>query len=135
MFDFFQNEQSAALLNAARHPSLHPEASAFDGFPKGVGMYAMKSLAEAGRAVDMAGAVFPIAIDAVTGGTDRQDQYFKEHDEVFNAAVDYWTPKPGEVGTAGQVAGQLAGGILQAVISPALLVGTTQLSTAEDLVK
>jgi len=134
-FDLFPNEQSATLLNAARHPSTTPEPGAFENFAKGAGMYTMRSLAEAGRAVDMAGAVFPIAYDAVVGGTEQQDQYFKEHDETFNGAVDYWTPRPGEVGTAGQVAGQLAGGVMQAIISPALLVGTTQLSSAEDLVR
>lgn len=134
-FDLFPNEQGAALLNAARHPSAAPEAGVFDGFASGTGQYAMKSLAETARAVDMAGAVFPIMADKVTGGTVRQDQYFQEHDEVFNRAVDYWTPKAGEVGTAGQVAGQLAGGLMQAIISPALLVGTTQLSSSEDLVR
>lgn len=134
-FDFFPNEQGATLLNAARKPSTTPEPGVFDNFAKGVGMYTMRSLAEAGRAVDMAGAVFPIAYDAVVGGTEQQDRYFKEHDEVFNGAVDYWTPKPGEVGTAGQVAGQLAGGVMQAIVSPALLVGTTQLSASEDLVR
>ena len=134
-YDFYPNEQNAALLNAARHPSTTPDTGAFDNFLLGAGKTAMKSLAEVGRAVDMAGSVFPIAVDAVTGGTARQDQYFKEHDEVFNGAVDYWTPRPGEVGMAGQIAGQLAGGVLQATISPALLVATSQLSTGEDLVR
>jgi hypothetical protein len=134
-FDFFPNEQGATLLNAARKPSTTPEPGMFENFAKGAGMYTMRSLAEAGRAVDLTGAVFPIAYDAVVGGTEQQDQYFKEHDEVFNSAVDYWTPKPGEVGTAGQVAGQLAGGVMQAIVSPALLVGTTQLSASEDLVR
>lgn len=134
-FDLFPNEQNAALLNAARHPSTAPDPGVFENFASGAGQYTMRSLAEAGRALDMAGAVFPIMVDKVTGGTMRQDQYFKEHDEVFNHAVDYWTPRPGEVGTAGQVAGQLAGGVLQSIISPALLVGTSQLSTAEDLVR
>lgn len=134
-FDFFPNEESATLLNAARHPSTTPEAGTWDNFASGAGQYAMRSLAEVGRAVDMAGAVFPIAVDAVTGGTERQDQYFAEHDAVFNRAVDYWTPQPGEVGAAGQIAGQLAGGVLQAIVSPAMLVGTAQLSTAEDLTR
>lgn len=134
-FDLFPNEQSAALLNAARHPSTAPDPGVFDNFASGAGQYTMRSLAEVGRALDMAGAVFPIMADKITGGTVQQDQYFKEHDEVFNNAVDYWTPRPGEVGTAGQVAGQLAGGVMQAVISPALLVGTTQLSSAEELVR
>lgn len=139
-FDFFPNEQSAALLNAARKPSTAPEAGVWDGFASGTGQYAMRSLAEAGRAVSMAGAVVPILTDKLTAGdnfsgSSLTDQYFQNHDAVFNSAVDHWTPRPGEVGTAGQVAGQLVGGVMQAIISPALLVGTAQLSTAEDLVR
>lgn len=139
-FDFFPNEQGATLLNAARKPSTTPEPGVFDNFASGAGQYTMRSLAEAGRAVSMAGAVVPIALDAMVGddnfsGKSLTDRYFETHDEVFNSAVDYWTPKPGEVGTAGQVAGQLAGGVMQAIVSPALLVGTTQLSAAEDLVR
>lgn len=139
-FDFFPNEQGATLLNAARKPSTIPEPGVFDNFASGAGQYTMRSLAEAGRAVSMAGAVVPIALDAMVGddnfsGKSLTDRYFETHDEVFNGAVDYWTPKPGEVGTAGQVAGQLAGGVMQAIVSPALLVGTTQLSAAEDLVR
>jgi hypothetical protein len=136
-FDFFPNEQTATLLTAARHPSMTPEAGTWDNFASGAGQYAMRSLAEAGRAIDMAGAVFPIAYDAITGDSNNteRDKYFDEHNQVFNHAVDSWTPKPGEVGTAGQIAGQLAGGVLQAIVSPALLVGTAQLSTAEDLVR
>jgi hypothetical protein len=134
-FDFFPNEQSATMLAASRKPSLSPDASMWENFLPGAGSYAMRSLAEVGRAVDMAGSVFPIVADKITGGTQQQDQYFQEHDDVFNSAVDHWTPRPGEVGTAGQVAGQLVGGLAQAVISPALLVGTSQLSSAEDLVR
>lgn len=138
-FDFFQQEQNAALLNASRNPG-SPDPGVFDNFASGAGSYAMRSLAEVGRAASMAGAVFPIALDAMVGddnhtGQTLADQYFAQHDATFGNAVDYWTPKPGEVGTAGQVAGQLVGGLLQAAISPAVLVGTTQLSTAEELVR
>lgn len=134
-FDFFANEQSATLLDASRHPSVAPEPSTWTGFGTGAAQYTMRGLAETGRAIDMLGAAFPVAIDAVTGGTERQDQYFREHDEIFNRAVEYWTPNPGEVGMAGQITGQLASGVLQAFINPAVLVGTAQLSTSEDLVK
>ena len=134
-FDFFPNEQSATMLAASRKPSLSPDAGTWSNFLPGAATYGMRSLAEVGRAVDMAGSVFPIVADKLTGGTERQDTYFREHDDVMNNAVDYWTPRPGEVGTAGQIAGQLAGGLAQAVISPALLVGTAQLSSAEDLVR
>ncbi|MDB5957697.1 hypothetical protein [Ramlibacter sp.] len=135
MFDFVPNEQSATLLAATRRPSLSPAPGTFDNFLPGAGSYAMRSLAEVGRAVDLAGSVFPIVADKITGGTEQQDRYFREHDDVFNSAVDHWTPRPGEVGTAGQIVGQLAGGVAQAIISPAVLVGTAQLSTAEDLVR
>lgn len=136
-FDLFPNEQNATLLNAARHPSTTPDAGTWGNFLPGAASYGMRSLAEVGRAVDLAGSVFPIAYDWATGDKNntQRDKYFAEHDAVFNSAVDYWTPRPGEVGTAGQIAGQLAGGILQASISPALLVGTAQLSTAEDLTR
>lgn len=140
MFDFFENEQLATLNKASRSPSAAPDAGVFDNFWSGAGNYAMRSLAEAGRAVSMAGAAIPIAADKLLSsdnlsGKSLSDQYFRVHDEVFNNAVDHWTPRPGEVGAAGQIAGQLAGGVMQAVISPALLVGTSQLSSAEDLVR
>jgi hypothetical protein len=120
-------EQAARAVAAPQAPSI------WTNFWKGAGLYGMRSLAEAARAIDLAGAAIPVTLDAITGGTVRQDQYFREHDDTFNNAVDYWTPKPGEVGRAGQVAGGLAGGIVQAVVNPALLVGTAQLGTAEDL--
>jgi hypothetical protein len=134
-FDFFPNEQDATLRAAARQPSRAPEPGVWTGFLPGAARYTMRSLAEAGRAVDMLGAAFPIAIDAVTGGTERQNTYFREHDEVFNRAVEFWTPSPADVGAAGQITGQLLGGVAQVVVSPALLVGTAQLGTAEDLVR
>lgn len=136
--ELFPDRLDANMRERAAAPvSLAPADSWFRNFGTGVGNYAMRSLAEAGRAVDMAGAVFPIAYDWITGDKNntQRDKYFAEHDAVFNHAVDYWTPGPGEVGVAGQVVGQLAGGIMQAVVSPALLVGTAQLSSAEDLVR
>lgn len=134
-FDLVQGEQSNTLINAAAHPSDHPDPGVFDNFFSGAGNYTMRGLAETGRALSMAGAVAPIAVDAIKGGTELQDKYFAFHDDVFNNAVEYWTPKPGEVGAAGQIAGQLASGVLQAVVSPALFVGTAAMSPAEDLVR
>lgn len=110
------------------------DAGAFDNFFSGAGRYAMQGLAKTGRAIDLLGAVGPIIEDKITGGTEAQDRYFKEHDAVFNRAVDYWTPKPSEVGVAGEVVGQLLGTLPQVVASPGLAVASAQLSTAEDLV-
>ena len=95
----------------------------------------MRGLLKAGSAIDLAGAVGPIAEDAFTGGTEAQDRYFREHDDLYGKAIEYWSPKPGEVGVAAEVAGSLMATLPLVLLSPALAVGTTQLSVAEDLVK
>lgn len=132
-FELYADEidSRAATLPGVRQA----EAGAFDNFVSGAGRFAMQGLAKTGRAIDLLGAVGPIIEDKITGGTEAQDRYFKEHDEVFGRAVDYWTPKPGEVGVAGEVVGQLLGTLPQVIASPALAVASAQLSTAEDLVK
>lgn len=118
------------------------EPGAFDGFFRGTGMLAMQGLAKTARAASMAASVFPVMGDERTGQitgqpgiTTTQDRYFKFHDEVFQGAVDYWTPKSNEVGVAGQVVGQLVGMIPQVIASPALTVASMQLSMGEDLVR
>lgn len=131
--DLYKRETAERMMSL--RPVQVPEPDAFDGFVRGTGMYAMRTLAKAGSAIDLLGAVGPIAQDAFTGGTEAQDRYFKEHDEVFGSAIDYWTPKPGEVGAAGEVAGTLLGTLPLVLASPSLTVGTTQISTAEELVK
>jgi hypothetical protein len=131
--DLFQNEAVNRLSNLP--PVKVPAPSTFQGFASGTGAYAMRSLASVGRAVDMAGAVGPIIQDAFTGGTVAQERYFKEHDDFFNSAVDYWTPRPSDVGAAGQVAGQLLGNLGIALASPELAVLGAGFGTAEDAVK
>ena len=111
------------------------EPGFFSGFGKGVGMYAMKGFAETARAIDLLGAVPPVLMDKLSGGTIRGDEYFKQHEDVFGNAVDYWTPKPMEVGAAGQIVGSLAGALPQIMVNPALGVGTAVLAPAEDLTK
>lgn len=111
------------------------EPGFFTGFGKGIGMYAMKGFAETARAIDLLGAVPPVLMDKLSGGTTRGDEYFKQHEDVFGNAVDYWTPKAGEVGAAGQIVGSLAGALPQIMINPVLGVGTAVLAPAEDLTK
>ena len=134
-FDLFPNEQLQTLERATRSPSTEPEPGIWHNFLSGTGTTAMMGAAQVGRAVDIAGAVGPIIMDKLTGGTTEQDKYFQEHDAVFNRAVDYWTPQPGEVGAAGKAVGSLMSIIPQFVISPPLAVATTGLSTAEDLTR
>lgn len=131
--DLYRRETAEKI--GAMAPVQVPEAGAFDGFIRGAGLATMRGLAKTGRAIDLLGSVGPIAKDAVTGGTVLQDKYFQEHDEIWGSAVDYWTPKPNEVGVAGEITGDVLSGLMQVIASPALAVGSLQLSTAEDLVK
>lgn len=135
-FDLFSQEVDNRI--ASLRPVMEPEPGAFHNFLPGTAKVTMQTFAKAGSAVDLIGSVGPIAQDkffSKPGTTEAQDKYFKEHEDVFGKAVDYWTPKPNEVGTAGQVVGQLLGTLPMVVASPALAVGATQVSTAEDLVK
>jgi hypothetical protein len=111
------------------------DAGIFDGFVRGVGLSTMRGFARTGSAIDMMGAVGPIVQDAITGGTTAQDRYFREHDEVWGSAVDHWTPKPNEVGVAGQVVGDVISMLPTVIASPALAVATAQIGTGEELVK
>lgn len=131
--DLFQQETAERM--STMPPVVTPEPGVFDGFLRGAGMYSMRGLAKTARAIDMAGAVGPMVQDAFTGGTEAQDRYFREHDDVFNRAVDFWTPKPGEVGVAAEVVGSLIGQLPAIIASPHLAVGAQVLDTAEDLVR
>lgn len=118
------------------------EPGIFDGFIRGTGMETMRQLARTGRAVGMAGAALPIILDQVLAkdnfsGITLTDRYFKALDETAGEAVRYWTPEPGEVGVAGQVAGALISQ-LPLVMNPAtvpLAIANMQLGTAQDLVE
>lgn len=131
--DLYREEIDNRL--ASLRPATEPEPGMFDNFLAGSGKVAMQTFAKAGRAASMAVAPLAMAFEKEPGSTEVQDRFFKAHDEIFGRAVDYWTPKPGEVGAAGQVVGQLLGTLPQVFASPALTVAATQLSTGEDLVR
>lgn len=131
--DLYQSETADRL--ATMPPVRVPEVGAWDGFIRGAGLTTMRNLARVGRSIDMAGAVGPIAQDAFTGGTVAQDKYFKEHDDVWGSAVDAWTPKPNEVGVAGQITGEVLSMLPLVIASPHLAIGATQLGSAEDLMR
>lgn len=132
--DLFERETEERL--ARMTPLERPEPGAWDGFMRGSASFTMRGYAAAARGVSMAAAVGPILYDKITDGTEAQDRYFKDvHEATFDRAVDYWTPKPGEVGWAGQVTGTLLSLLPLVVASPTLAVATTQLSMAEDLIR
>lgn len=134
--DFYSDEINENL--AKLKPVQDIEPGVFDNFAKGAGMATMKGLGEVARAGSMLQSVYPIIADKIMGGTTLQDRYFKWHDETFNSAVDYWTPRPNEVGVAGEVVGKLTSMLPLIMAGPGgvtAAIATTQLGTAEDLVR
>lgn len=141
-FDLYGAEATARVNSLPTVKDTPP--GAFDNFLRGTGMLTMQGFAKAGRAVDLLGSLGPTFGDKMQafatgktaeGVTERQDRYFGEHDEVYGRAVDYWTPKPGEVGVAGEVVGQLASTLTTFLASPGFTIGSAILSQDEDLVK
>lgn len=136
---------SEDLIQAGRNSRIQPRGMApaepgmFHNFGSSAGNFFMRGMAEAGRSLSMAAAAVPVALDKVVGGDmsgqSLADQYFAFHDETFGKAVEHWTPKPSEVGAAGQIVGSLGAGILQFLANPSLAVANAQLSTSEDLVR
>lgn len=117
-------------------PLDRPEAGAWDGFLRGSAMHTMQGFAKAARAAHTGIGAIPVAYDMITSGTEAQDRYFGGPTRaLLEEAVDHWTPKPGEVGMAGQVTGTLLSLLPLVIASPAGAVATTQLSMAEDLIK
>lgn len=136
-FELFPQETTNRLSTFRGTKTIEP--GVFDNFFSSAGNAVMRGFAETGRAVSMLGAVGPMLQDTdkygQRGSTEAVDKYFKRHDDIWNRAVEYWTPKRSEVGVAGEVVGQLLGTIPLLVASPAALVAKTQLSTGEDLVR
>ncbi len=132
-FDLYREEVDNRL--SGLRPVAEPEPGMWDNFTAGAGKVAMQTFAKAGRAASMAAAPLAMAFEKEPGSTEVQDKFFKAHDEIFGRAVDYWTPKAGEIGEAGQVVGQLLGTLPMVFASPALTVAQTQLSVAEDMAR
>lgn len=132
--DLYQDETRERL--ASLRPVSTPEAGVFDNFVAGSAKMTMRGFAGAASGIDIAGGALASVQDKIMGtGTQAQDQYFKEHDDVFGSAVDYWTPKPNEVGVAAEVVGGLLSTLPMVIMSPAAAIAGTQLGTAEELVK
>src|SRR3990167_4216843 len=131
--DLFERETAQRMTSLT--PARSAETGVWDGFIRGTGLSTMQGLAKVARGVDLLGSVGPIVQDAFTGGTEAQDRYFREHDEVGGSAVDFWTPKEREVGAAAEIAGMLISTLPLVIASPSIAVGAIQLSVGEDLVK
>ena len=138
---------SRALDEEARANPLRLEDLPTPAF-KGAGD-ALKGLlrpsADAGRALATAGAVVPITQDFVFGlatgkdTTAAQDFYFRNVvDDTANSAIDYWTPGPGEMGSASKVlnvGASVVGTLPQIIGTPELFLGQSALSPATEVVR
>lgn len=78
-------------------------------------------------------------IAAYEAARDEQtDRYFRQVDRHITSAVDFWTPRADEIGTAGRVLGGLSEAVLPLMATggnPALLIGSQEMGTATDLVR
>lgn len=143
MTDVFALDQAGAdevlaqaSANLAAPGDVHPGLWA--GVPKAVGMAVPRALAEIPRAAELAGAI-PVGFAEPFLGYKQgelTDKYFAAVDPTLKDAVDYWTPRAEEVGSAGQVLGGVVQGLTQLAAgggNPALLLATTTLDGAERL--
>lgn len=137
-FDLVETEKNLTALS----PVSRPTVGAWDNFLSGTASYTMRGFAQAGRAGSLAiGGALSLADKGAEDGpfkgrglrTYLADSWFKIHDDVFQNAVDHWTPKPGETGAAAEVAGALLSTLPLVIASPAAAVASMQLSTSEDL--
>lgn len=137
MFDELYPEELDKELRSREQSAAKIEPTFSEAHPKLVGAAkgTMRELARAGSSIDMLGAAVPVAIDWIRGGTDLQDQYFREHEEVFSRAMDYWTPTAEERSLAGDVTGGLLGMGAQFILGAPVLLNTALTGTSEELVK
>src|SRR6185369_8121120 len=128
-----------AAQRAAANPAdlMNQPPGFFTGFGEGVGKGIMRGGA---RAADFLQTVS----DTIYGSPEEQDaglpadrRRSPDARNAYRDAADYWTPKAGEVGTAGRVLGGLGEIVLPLMAgggNPSLLLGTTGIETGKDLV-
>lgn len=152
MSDIFAfDTQTDPILDQARANSIDSfddlDATAGRGLAKGVGLGIMRGGAGAARAGGFAAAGLlanaefgsseeaPLDTSArAAAAPEALDPLFSGLDEYGNSAVDYWTPRPNEVGKVGQILGGL-GEIVAPLAAggPAALIATQELGRAVDL--
>lgn len=139
VFDLDPKGQAAideqARLNPIDASQVAPEWDTGIGYGSGMGV--MRGGARTAQALGMAGS-FPLVLTDKVFGTNHADEYFADLDATVNNAVDYWTPKPEEVGTAGRVLGGVAEMTLPLMLgagNPVPLIASQQMGVSFDLAK
>lgn len=136
-FGLFETEQAARDERVMIDPPATDEPGFFKGMGKAVGMGVMRGGAKAAQAVGIAAAAPLVAVDRFTGGRSA-DSVFSLATELVEPAIEYWTPAPADVGTAGKIIGAFSEAVLPLMAgggNPAPLMGTMGLSEGAGLVK
>lgn len=149
--DLYRNERANSLSQMAQRPEESPKETGFfedltnpktwEGMPRAAGLGVMYGGARVAQGVGLAGAVIPMAIDAIAGKDNYGDktlteQYFDAYTKTVNPALDYWKLPTEGVGKAGEIVHGLAGIALPLVAAggnPDLLMLTQGMGTAADL--
>lgn len=137
LFSFDERGRDALLDASADAPSIDSleeiEAPAFRGIAQGIGSALMRGSAATGD--------FFMTFSRSPAMSDEQERINAIADDIQEQqrkdAIDFWTPRPNEVGRVGQVLGSLAEILPPLVVgagNPALAVGTTTLKSGKELV-
>lgn len=142
--DLYRQERAASLSQMVQRPAEAPEEAGFwEGLPRAAGLGVMHGGARVAQAVGLAGAVVPMAIDAIAGKDNFGDkslteQYFDAYTGTVAPALDYWNLPADGIGKAGEIVHGLAGIALPLAAAggnPELLMLTQGMGTAADLAK
>lgn len=144
MSDIFalDTEGQSAVAEEARANAITADQIApsfWEGAGGAIGEGVMRGGARVGQFVGLAAAAPIVAYEKLTSsGTETSDAMFRALDDSVNSAVDYWTPGPSEIGTAGRVLGGLSEAVLPLMAgagNPGILMGAQGAGAAVDLTR
>jgi hypothetical protein len=134
MLELFQdgvNEEVARL-----RPVGDVEPGWFAGMSK-LPSVVMEKAAKTARGLGVGISAIPILEDKYYGGTSATTKYMEGFFKPYlERAVDYWTPKPNEIGVATDIIGSLTWALPNILGTPLQLpfIAATQLDTAAELI-
>lgn len=138
-------EEAVNDLNKYTLSDQPPPPGMFKNFIPGAAEYTVQGVAQGLKSLAVIGAgtlsspLGPIGAISESsrklGEVSLSDRWFKGVDEAFQPAIDKYTPKPDEVGAAGQIVGQLASTLLEASVSPAVAVAAAQAKVSTDAIE
>lgn len=141
LFDL-DTEGQAALEEEVRQAPIMAdqiEPSFFEGVAGAIGQGVMRGGARTAQFLGIAASA-PVSLYERVAGKEGNytDAVYRAIDDYVHSAVDFWTPGPAEVGTAGRVLGGLSEIVLPLMAgggNPTLMIGGQEVGTATDLVR